>query len=306
MRRDTKIVTNCNIYDKKCDRAPKKLMTQNPSDNEHKRKVAAGFNLASVGYDRQAVRFLALTARRLVEIAAIESNETILDVATGTGHSAIALSNLVGKKGRVIGIDIAPDMLEVASANITKANLRNIDLQLGDAENLSFKDEIFDKVVCASGIFFLPDMLAGLKEWLRVTKPGGVVAFSSFGETSFNPMREMYANRIQNNYGVVLPPSRGFQRLNTPQKCQDLMQQAGFRPEDVEIHTEQLGYYLQNVNEWWDIVWHTGFRHSVSQIVPKRLEQFKTEHLAEVGELATDEGIWLDVPAIFALGKKIG
>ncbi len=282
---------------------PKKSMTS-PTSSEHKQKIAAGFNLASEGYDRQAVRFLALTARRLVEVAGIESKETILDVATGTGHSAIALANLVGANGRVIGIDIAADMLEVARANIIKASLDNIQLQLGDAENLRFEDGSFDKVVCASGIFFLPDMLVGLKEWLRVTKRGGIVAFSSFGETSFNPMRERYANRIQNNYGVVLPPSRGFQRLNTIQKCQDLMQQAGFSLEDTEIRTEQLGYYLQNADDWWDIVWHTGFRHSVSQIVPERLEQFKAEHLAEVGELATDKGIWLDVPVIFALGKK--
>ncbi len=280
-------------------------MTQNPTAGEQKQKVAAGFNLASAGYDRQAVRFLALTARTLVEITAIRSNETILDVATGTGHSAIAISTFVGINGRVVGIDLSPDMLEVARQSIT-TSLDNIQLQLGDAENLSFEDESFDKVVCASGIFFLPNMLAGLQEWLRVTKPGGVVAFSSFGETAFNPMREMYANRIQNNYGVVLPPSGGLQRLNTIQKCQDLMQQAGFCLKDVEIHTEQLGYYLQNVDEWWDIVWHTGFRHSVSQIVPERLEQFKTEHLAEVGELVTDKGIWLDVPVIFAVGKKVG
>ncbi len=279
-------------------------MTQNPTSSEHKQKVAAGFNLASVGYDRQAVRFLALTARRLVEIAEPKSKEIVLDVATGTGHSAIAFATFVGAEGRVTGIDIAPDMLEVARANIAKASLDNIDLQLGDAENLNFEDESFDKVVCASGIFFLPDMLAGVKEWRRVTKPGGVVAFSSFGETAFNPMREMYANRIQNNYGVVLPPSRGFQRLNTVQKCQYLMQQAGFGLENIEIRTEQLGYYLQNADDWWDIVWHTGFRHSVSQIAPEKLAQFKTEHLAEVGELAIDKRIWLDVPVIFALGKK--
>ncbi len=279
-------------------------MTQNSTSNDRKQKVAAGFNLASVGYDRQSVRFLALTARRLVEIAAIEKQETVLDVATGTGACAIAISPLVGTNGRVIGIDLAADMLEVAQQNITKASLDNIQLQLGDAENLSFEDNSFDQVICASGIFFLPDMLAGLKEWLRVTKPGGAIAFSSFGETAFNPMREMYATRIQNNYGIVLPPSRGFQRLNTPQKCQDLMQQAGLSIENIEIRTEQLGYYLCNVEEWWDIVWHTGFRHSVSQIQPEKLAQFKTEHLAEIGELATDKGIWLDVPAIFAVGKK--
>ncbi len=266
-----------------------------------KQKVAAGFNLASVGYDRQAVRFLALTARRLVELAGIDSGETILDVATGTGAAASALSPIVGANGRVIGIDLAQDMLAVAQRNITTEGLSNIDLQLGDGEHLSFSNNSFDKVICASGIFFLPDMLAGLCDWLRVTKAGGVVAFSSFGENAFNPMREMYATKIQ-SYGVEFPTPRGIQRLNTTEKCSDLMQQAGFI--DFDIRPEQLGYYLSNVDDWWDILLHTGFRHSLSQLEPEKLEQFKIEHLAEVNKLATDQGIWLDVPVLFALGRK--
>lgn len=266
-----------------------------------KQKVAAGFNLASVGYDRQAVRFLALTARRLVELAGIENGETILDVATGTGAAAIAISPIVGANGRVIGIDLAQDMLAVAQRNITTAGLTNIDLQIGDGEHLNFSNNSFDKVICASGIFFLPDMLAGLRDWLRVTKPDGVVAFSSFGESAFNPMREMYAARIQ-SYGVELPTPRGIQRLNTPEKCSDLMQQAGFV--DFDIRPEQLGYYLLDVDDWWDIILHTGFRHSLSQLEPEKLEHFKIEHLAEVDKLATDKGIWLDVPVLFTLGHK--
>lgn len=271
------------------------------TSRSRKQKVAAGFNLASVGYDRQPIRFLALTARRLVELAGVESGETILDVATGTGAAAIAISPLVGANGRVIGIDLAQDMLAVAQRNITTAGLTNIDLQLGDGEQLSFSSNSFDKVICASGIFFLPDMLAGLRDWLRVTKADGIVAFSSFGENAFNPMREMYADRIQ-QYGVELPKSRGMQRLNTPEKCSNLMQESGFV--DFDIRPEQLGYYLRDVDDWWDIILHTGFRHSLLQIEPDKLEQFKIEHLAEVAKLATDKGIWLDVPVLFTLGRK--
>ncbi|WP_052672287.1 class I SAM-dependent methyltransferase [Aliterella atlantica] len=271
------------------------------TSKSRKQKVAASFNLASVGYDLQAVRFLALTAKRLVELAAIESGETILDVATGTGAAAIAISPRVGANGRVIGIDLAQDMLNVAQKNIKNAGLTNIDLQVGDGENLDFNDNNFDKVICASGIFFFPDMLAGLRDWLRVIKPGGIVAFSSFGESAFNPMRELYANRIQ-NYGVELPTARGFNRLNTADKCSDLMQEAGFI--DINTCQDQLGYYLRDLDDWWDIVLHTGFRHSLVQIEPEKLEQFKTEYLAEVEKLATDKGIWLDVPVIFAIGRK--
>lgn len=274
-------------------------MTDTSSDR--KQKVAASFNLASVGYDLPAVSFLALTAKRLVELAGVESGETILDVATGTGAAAISISPRVGANGRVIGVDIAQDMLEVAQRNIKTANVTNIELQVGDGENLNFSDNSFDRVICASGIFFFPDMLAGLRDWLRVIKPGGIVAFSSFGESAFNPMREMYANRIE-TYGVELPKSRGFHRLNTADKCRDLMQEAGIAA--IDLHQEQLGYYLRDLDDWWDIILHTGFRHSLSQIEPEKLEQFKVEHLAEVEKLATDKGIWLDVPVFFTLGRK--
>jgi ubiquinone/menaquinone biosynthesis C-methylase UbiE len=219
---------------------------------------------------------------RLVELAHIPEDASVLDVGTGAGAAAFTPANETGTTGRVIRLDIA-----------------------GDNEHLNFSDATFDAVLCASSLFLLPDIPAALKEWRRVTRPGGAVAFSSYGEDAFQPLSNLYEARCR-RYGLsVAAPFRPFwwQRLTDPETCHDLLRDAGFQ--NIEVRIEQLGYRLQTIDEWWDIVWSNGFHGPASQLSLDRLVQFKAEHLAEVGALvaANDSGIWLNVPAIFAVGR---
>jgi len=277
-------------------------MTNKTPQDENKQKLASGFNLASSGYDKPALRFLALTTKRLVELANIQPGQTILDVATGTGNVAIAAAKTVNTQGQVFGVDIAKEMLAQAEFKVNQAGLTNIILQEGDAAELNFAVHTFDAVFCASGLHFLADMLAALDEWRRVLKPRGLVAFSSFGQGMNSPLREILEARLL-SYGVSIPPSDLLHRLDHPNKSRHLLEQAGF--ENIQTHTEQLGYYLSNVDEWWDIVWNSGYRAYISQLTPEKVEPFKVEHLAEISALATDKGIWLNVPVIFALARKL-
>ncbi len=274
-------------------------MTNPVQPSERKQQITLGFDLASTGYDKPALRLLPTCAKRLVELAKLQSGHKVLDIATGTGTAAIAITNQVGSTGKIVGIDLAPEMLKQAQKKIAAAGLKNIELRQEDAEQLSFNDNSFDAVLCASGIFFLPDMLAGLRDWQRVTRSGGLVAFSSFNETAFKPMSTRFRTQIE-NYGALFPSASG--RLDTPEKCFNLMQEIGF--EEIEIQTEQLGYYLSSIDEWWELVWNAGFRIPLSQIPAEKLEQFKAEHLAAIETLMTDQGIWLDVETIFVMGKK--
>jgi ubiquinone/menaquinone biosynthesis C-methylase UbiE len=272
--------------------------------SEHKRRVAATYNLASAGYDQEAVRFFPLCASRLVELIGLQPGQRVLDVATGTGVAAIAAAIRVGPAGHVVGVDIAADMLGQARKKVEAAQLTTIEFHEEDTEHLSYAEKSFDAVICSFGIFFLPEMLAGPREWKRVVREAGTVAFSAFGETTFQPLSDLFEARIR-AYGVTFPvPKRPFswQRLTSLDQCCMLLQQAGL--ERVEGRVEQLGYYLCSSQEWWEIIWNTGFRGPVSQLSPERLEQFKMEHLAEVEQLVTDQGIWLDIAAFFVWGYK--
>jgi ubiquinone/menaquinone biosynthesis C-methylase UbiE len=267
----------------------------------YRQHLLAAYNLVSSGYDIQ--RYVRVCAERLVELSGLRSGAQVLDVATGTGWAAMAAGRTVGPTGYVVGVDMNPEMLQEARRKMAAAHLTHVEVREGDAEHLDFADNRFDAVCCASALFFLPHMLEALREWQRVLRPGGLVAFSVFGATLFHPMRTLFTDRIQ-TYGVSLPPQRPSQRLTTPEQCQDLLQEAGFR--DLEVRTEQLGYYLSDANAYWEdtVRWNGGRRDLLAQVPPDKLDQFRAEHLADVSALATDQGIWVDNPCIFALGRK--
>jgi arsenite methyltransferase len=272
--------------------------------SEHKRCIASVYNMAAGGYDRPALRFFKLTAGCLVERAHVKPEALVLDAATGTGAAAFAAAKTVGPRGRVTGVDIATDMLALAKHEVASQQLTNITMQYGDIEHLDFAHDHFDTVLCASGIFCLPDMPAALKEWWRATKPGGTVAFSSYGKRAFQPLSDLYEARIR-RLGVR-PAARKrpflWQRLSDPEQCHDLLRTAGFAQVDVRV--EQLGYFLDTTDEWWEIVCNSGFRFPVSQLSSAQWAGFKQEHLAEVRAMVTGKGIWLDVPALIAVGQK--
>lgn len=271
--------------------------------NDPHRRIAAVYNLAAVGYDRPALRFFYLVAQHLVELAQPKPGDRVLDAATGTGAALLAVAPQVGPRGKVTGMDLAVDMLAQAHNNLSAVVSASVELVAGDIAHLDFANDTFDLVLCSSGIFWLTDMVAGLQEWRRVLKPGGTVAFSSYGASTFQPLADLLESALR-RYGVSLPTVCPFawQRLTDLEQSSDLLRAATFSA--IDVRGEQLGYYLADSDEWWDILWHSGFQGPLAQLTPDGLARFKTEHLAAVAALATARGIWLNVAAIFAVGQK--
>jgi ubiquinone/menaquinone biosynthesis C-methylase UbiE len=269
-------------------------------------QVAAAFNRVAAGYDNSASRFFPFCADRLIVRLNPARGSKILDVATGTGVVAMAAMQAVGHEGRVMAIDLAEGMLDRLQEKIDKFGILNIDLHVMDAAALEFRREYFDHVVCSFGIFFLPDMSVGLREWARVTKPGGRILFTVFGKQAFRPMMELFIRRIE-NYGVDAPDKDtdtlfAAMRLADPERCRDLLSGAGLK--DIEVHTEQLGYHLKDEAEWWEVIWNSDMREWVERIPSDRQESFRAEHLADVRPLMGEQGLWLNVETLFAAGTK--
>ncbi len=130
--------------------------------------------------------------RRKVRKALAGSHpEIILDVATGTGDLAIELAKMPVKK--IIGIDIAEDMLEIGRKKIAKKQLSDmITLEPGDSEDIHYADNYFDAITVAFGVRNYENLEKGLREMQRVLKPGKKVAILEFSKPAAFPMKNLY------------------------------------------------------------------------------------------------------------------
>ncbi len=160
-----------------------------------KEQVADMFNNIAGKYDFLN-HFLSLgidkgwRKKAIAEIAKVQP-KTILDVATGTGDLAIAASKLNPEK--IIGIDIAAQMLDVGRQKLKEKGLDElITMQVGDSEALPFADNSFDAITCAYGVRNFEHLEEGLKEMCRVMRPGGKLAILEFSHPKKFPVKQGY------------------------------------------------------------------------------------------------------------------
>ncbi|MBN1287902.1 MAG: methyltransferase domain-containing protein [Anaerolineae bacterium] len=107
---------------------------------------------------------------RVVELAAPQPDWTVLDVGTGTGHTAFALAPHVAS---VVAVDITPEMLAEAERLCAARNVDNVTFRLADAHAIPFDDGVFDLVTCRRAAHHFSNLLEALHEMRRALKPGG-------------------------------------------------------------------------------------------------------------------------------------
>ena len=108
-----------------------------------------------------------------IALASLVEGETVLDLGSGAGFDCFLAANKVGKTGKVIGVDMTPEMLEKARENAQKDNYENIEFRLGEIENIPAADNSVDVVISNCVINLSPNKNRVFKEAFRVLKPGG-------------------------------------------------------------------------------------------------------------------------------------
>lgn len=108
-----------------------------------------------------------------VALASLKEGETVLDLGAGAGFDCFLAANRVGRHGRVIGVDMTPEMLEKARENATKGDYHNIEFRLGEIENLPVADNSVDAIISNCVINLSSDKKKVFQETFRVLKPGG-------------------------------------------------------------------------------------------------------------------------------------
>lgn len=257
------------------------------------------FNTIADVYDSPALRFFTASAAHLAASLGLRGDERVIDVATGTGNAALALSPRL-PAGTVTGIDFSAAMLAQARQKAEACGAGNVEFVEMDMQEIAPASGGYDVATCAFGIFFVEEMESQLQRIAALVRDGGTIAICNFHEEYFNPLRTLMIERLM-AYGVQFPPQT-WRRIASEEGCRALFAGAGLG--DVTVELKNMGYYLTDAEQWWELIWSAGFRGLFKQLDPETLARFREEHLAEVAALATPDGIWLDVGVYFTRGYR--
>ena len=142
-----------------------------------------------IGYSREELASLpegadlGLGCGNPVALASLRGGEVVLDLGSGAGIDCFLAAQAVGPSGRVIGIDLAPEMIDRARANAASSGYANVEFRLGDLESLPVDENSVDLVISNCVITLVPNRTQVYREALRVLKSGGRVSVSDMIQT---------------------------------------------------------------------------------------------------------------------------
>lgn len=259
------------------------------------------FDGAAERYDREGPSVFAQFGARLVNLLNLSGGERVLDVATGRGAVLIPAAERVGRFGRVVGIDLSQKMLEQAEDAARAAGLDNFELYKMDAEQLKFRDNIFDIVACAFSLFFFSSIDTSLREMYRVLAPGGRIGIALFSGTPppFDPGWRIFAEQARTYETAVRTPQRV---VYSPDDARLLLTDVGFGAIATTVETYDIVY--DSLEEWWAFQFTLGNRATLMRMDDATRTKFKEEYFAKLRPLFQDDGLHLGVSVVYALAHK--
>lgn len=263
-------------------------------------------NAWSLGsYNEIALYFLPVSAH-LVRLCEISSDDHVLDVACGTGNTAITAA--ITKGANVTGIDYTPQMLTEAKVEAKLAGAEDIEWNEGDVEDLPFGEDSFDVVLSSFGHMFAPHPEAAIKEMLRVTKSDGRIAFATWPPEHANgKLFDVMAKHIRISSATIantesantLPPSScssSPMQWGTPEVIQKRL---GVDSNVKNIHFERgvINKPLLSPNHYWKMASTKG--GSLIQAIqtikdPQKVEDLKKDILQTIAPYIHDNLLRLD------------
>lgn len=147
----------------------------------------------SIGYSDEELHAipddanLGLSCGNPTALASLKEGEVVLDLGSGAGFDCFLAASRVGPTGKVIGVDMTPEMVEKARDNATKNKVDNVEFRLGEIENLPLEDNSIDVIISNCVINLSPEKSEVYKEVYRVLKPGGRISISDIALTKELP-----------------------------------------------------------------------------------------------------------------------
>ncbi len=233
----------------------------NPGEVRQRQRVE--WQAAAPGWkkwEKEMLEMLQPISDILIESAGITSGYSVLDVATGSGEPALTIAKIIGPRGKVVGVDLSPGMIETAKERASSQGITNVNFQVVEDESLSaFQDGTFDAVVCRQALMFMPEPTKALSAFLRVLKHKGRASVSVWGSPEKAPLLGLIMKTIAKHLPDFKPPPPGTPgRFAIPNVglLRDHFSKAGFS--DFKGQVREVLTQADTAEKLWQMMEETG------------------------------------------------
>jgi O-methyltransferase / aklanonic acid methyltransferase len=236
----------------------------------------------------------------LVERARLSPGDRVLDVAAGTGASLVPAAQRVGATGSVVGLDLAPGMVDRLRELLARLGIENAEALVGDAESLPFQDETFAAVLCGFGLFFFPDTDRALGEIKRVLRPGGHLALSTFTTAGSDSMDAIWA---QIAAFMPVPPAEDHgRRFDEVSHLLSALARTEF--EEVSVEASPFELVFPDLDTWFIWLRSMEFGQYLARMTPEMLEQFRQSAASDFFRQTGGPHVRFRMDAYLTLGRR--
>lgn len=264
-------------------------------------KVSAGWKK----WDRFIMDFLRPVSDSIIEKLEIEEEDVVLDIAAGTGEPGLTIAS-IAKNGKVVGTDLAEEMLRLADANAAAKGIKNYSTQVADVCKLPFDDNTFTKISCRMGFMFFPDMQLAANEMYRVLKPGGRIAIAVWSAPDKNFWYIATINIVKKyiDQPITAPDAPGMFRCSKPGLMTGIFSQAGFKHTGEDELTGKVDFV--DADTYWQN--RTDLSESLIAMLAKAddvtIEAIKKDVYSLINTHTVNGRTLLDFGAITIYGEK--
>lgn len=271
--------------------------------DHNKKFLSQLFTKVAKDFDHSGPKFFAHFGKLLFDISDIKEGSKVLDVGCGRGASLIPAAKIAGKNGKVVGIDISKGMIDCLKNDAERLKLSNVELLVGDIEELELIDE-FDFILCGFSIASFPDIEAVFEKFRKVLKPGGKVAVSNWHKDAHKGwewMSKLIGDHVTKE-NPLLKTSGVEYEFDTAETMQSFLEKMGLK--NVEVIVQEKLFYFKNEEDWWQTSLNNGMRGVIDRMEGKRLEIFKEKAFERLSKMKTKHGIPYPAKVVFGIGEK--